>query len=132
MRFSEALSPPPSPQGMDWKGLALVALGGALGCMARFGVSSALATKGFPWATMAVNLLGSLLIGYLLLDHGMEHSARLFAVVGFLGGFTTLSTYSAETVDLWRSSHIGMAVTNLVANALGGPLAALIGWKLAA
>lgn len=116
---------------MEWRGILLVAVGGALGCVTRYGVSSALVTKGFPWATLAVNLVGSLAIGYLLLDHGMEHDARLFAVVGFLGGFTTLSTFSAETIDLWRSSHVGLALANLVANGLGGPLAALIGWKLA-
>lgn len=115
---------------MDWRGLALVALGGALGCMARYGVSAVLATKGFPWATLAVNLVGSLVIGYLVLDHGMEHSARLFCVVGFLGGFTTLSTFSAESVDLWRSGHVQLAVSNIVANGVGGPLAALVGWKL--
>lgn len=117
---------------MDWRGLALVAVGGALGCAARFGVSSLLATRGFPWATLAVNLVGSLAIGYLLLDHGLDHGPRLFLVVGFLGGFTTLSTYSAETIDLWRSSHPGLAAANLLANGLGGPLCALLGWKLAA
>jgi CrcB protein len=119
---------------MDVRGLALVALGGALGAVARFGVSSVITTKGFPfpWATLAVNLVGSLLIGYLLLDHGMEHSARLFVVVGVLGGFTTMSTYSAETIDLWRTSHVGMALANVVANGVGGPLLALVGWKLAA
>ena len=116
---------------MDWRGLLLVGLGGALGCVARYGVSSVLATKGFPWATLAVNLLGSLAIGYLLLDHGMEHSARLFAVVGFLGGFTTLSTYSAETIGLLRSSHLALAVGNALANGLGGPLFAWLGWKMA-
>lgn len=117
---------------MDWRGLALVAIGGALGAAARYGVSSAIATKGFPWATLAVNLVGSLLIGYLLLDHGMEHGARLFAVVGFLGAFTTLSTFSAETVELVRAGHLALAAANLLANAVGGPLAAVLGWRLAA
>ncbi len=117
---------------MDWRGLALVAVGGALGAVARYGVSSALPTKGFPWATLAVNLVGSLAIGYLLLGSGMEHNARLFAAVGFLGGFTTLSTYSAEMVDLWRSGHVPMAVASALANGVGGPLCALLGWKLAA
>src|SRR5688572_25717378 len=50
-------------QPMDWRGIALVAVGGALGCVARYGVSTALATKGFPWATLAVNLVGSFAIG---------------------------------------------------------------------
>lgn len=117
---------------MDWRGPALVALGGALGCLARYGVSSALATKGFPWATLAVNLLGSLAIGYLLLDHGLDRAPRLFAAVGLLGGFTTLSTFSAETVELLRAGHLGLAAANVSANAVGGPLAAFLGWRLAA
>jgi fluoride exporter len=130
--MTRALSRGLPGRAMDWRGIALVAIGGALGCVTRFGVSSLLATKGFPWATLAVNLAGSLAIGYLLLDHGMDHAPRLLLVVGFLGGFTTLSAYSAETVELWRGSHVGLAVANLVANGVGGPLAALVGWKLAA
>lgn len=119
---------------MEWRGILLVAAGGAIGAVARFGVSSIVTTKGFPfpWATLAVNLVGSLLIGYLVLDHGMEHSARLFCVVGILGGFTTMSAYSAETIDLWRTDHVAMALANVVANGVGGPLFALVGWKLAA
>ena len=129
------LDAPAACEPMDWRGLALVALGGALGAAARYGTSLAFAsvTKAFPfpWATLAVNLLGSLLIGALLLDHGMEHAPRLFVVVGILGGFTTMSTYSFESVDLWRTSHVGMAVANVLANGVGGPLCALLGWKLA-
>jgi CrcB protein len=117
---------------MDWRGIGLVALGGALGTLARFGVSTAIPTKGFPWATLAINLVGSFALGFLLLRGGMEHATRLAVAVGFLGAFTTLSTYSAETVALWRYGHVGAAVANVLANGVGGPLAALLGWKLSA
>jgi fluoride exporter len=116
---------------VPWRDIALVAVGGALGCLARFAVSSAWPRTGFPWHTLAVNLAGSFALGALFLDHGMEHPARLAVAVGFLGGFTTLSTYSAETIDLWRSGHAAPATANVLANGLGGPLMALAGWRLA-
>ena len=115
----------------DWKGLALVALGGALGCLARFGVSSALPRLAFPWHTLAVNLVGAFVLGALFLDHGMDHRLRLAVAVGFLGGFTTLSTYSVETVALWREGHAGLATANLLANGVGGPVMAVLGWRVA-
>lgn len=102
-----------------------------MGCLARFAVSSAWPRTGFPWHTLAVNLAGSFILGALFLDHGMGHSARLAIAVGFLGGFTTLSTYSAETIGLWRQGDVGLATANVVANGLGGPLMALAGWRVA-
>ncbi len=112
--------------------LALVALGGALGAVARFAISTWLPRMAFPGATLAVNLVGSFLLGFSFLDHGMEHGPRLLLAVGFLGAFTTLSTFSVETIELWREQRIGMAVANIVANGVGGPLMALAGWRLAA
>ena len=103
-----------------------------LGALARFAVSTALPRTGFPWHTLVVNLAGSFALGALFLDHGMEHPWRLAVAVGFLGGFTTLSTYSAETIDLWRHGHASSATANVVANGLGGPLMALAGWRIAA
>lgn len=117
---------------MDWRGVALVAVGGALGCAARYGVSALVLTRGFPWATLAVNLAGSFAIGALFLRGGLSDPARLLLVVGFLGGFTTLSSYSVETVNLVRAHRPQLALANLVANGIGGPLAAFLGWKLAA
>lgn len=114
------------------KDFALVALGGALGCLARFAVSTALPRVDFPWHTLAVNLAGSFALGFLFLDHGMEHNARLLVAVGFLGGFTTLSTFSVETIDLAKTGHQSLALLNLAANGLGGPAIAWLGWRLAA
>lgn len=116
---------------VPWRDIALVAAGGALGALARFAASTAMPRLEFPWHTLVINLSGSLVLGYLFLDHGMEHPARLAIAVGFLGAFTTLSTYSAEAVDLWRGGHVGLALANGIANGAGGPLAALAGWRLA-
>ena len=117
---------------MEARDLLLVAAGGVAGALLRFGVSTWVPTRGFPWATLLVNLLGAFAIGLLMLPQPAEHPTRLLLVVGFLGAFTTLSTYSFETVDLWRSGRVGMAVANVAANGIGGPLLALLGWKLKA
>jgi len=107
----------------------LVAAGAVPGALLRFAASTWIPTKGFPWATLLVNLAGAFAIGLLMMPEPAEHGVRLLVVVGFLGAFTTLSTYSFETVDLWRAGHLGMAAVNMVANGLGGPLLAVAGWK---
>lgn len=116
---------------MFWKEAGFVALGGAAGAVARFAVSAALPRTAFPWPTLAVNLAGSFLLGFAVLERSLDDPHRLWFGVGFLGSFTTLSTYSAETLDLWRTGHTAWAGANLVANAVGGPVMALLGWKLA-
>jgi CrcB protein len=115
---------------MDWKGVALVGLGGALGALLRFGVSSWVPRLDFPWHTLLVNLAGAFILGAVFLDHSMEPNMRLFVAVGFLGAFTTMSTFSVETIELWRENHVGLSVLNMMANGVGGPLMALAGWKI--
>jgi fluoride exporter len=85
----------------------IVALGGALGAMMRYGTVVAVGRVtgfGFPWGTVTVNLVGSLVLGLLIgaLAHGLHLSqeARALVVVGFLGAFTTFSTFSLDTVTL--------------------------------
>jgi CrcB protein len=115
---------------MDARDLILVAVGGAVGALARFGVSTLLPRIDFPWHTLLVNLLGAFLLGFLFLGEGMEHGPRLLVAVGFFGAFTTLSTYSVETVELWREGSPGLAFANAAANGVGGPALAWAGWKL--
>ena len=96
--------------------LLLVALGGAAGALARYGLGLAavrLWGGGAPWGTWAANALGSLLIG-LALPLVAGDRARLALVVGVLGSFTTFSTYSADTVVLWEAGRHGLAVANAV------------------
>lgn len=82
----------------------LVALGGAVGSVARYGVGLAAARwlgLAFPWGTLAVNVAGGLAMGLLAARLGPEgESARLLVGVGLLGGFTTFSAFSLETVRL--------------------------------
>lgn len=95
-----------------------VAAGGALGAVARYGVNIlavALAGHAFPWGTMSVNILGSFLMGALIA--GLAHvsvpvpdAMRVFVVTGFLGAFTTFSTFSLDSVTLWERGEVMQAV----------------------
>lgn len=86
----------------------LVALGGALGSVARYGVGVAVARAlgaGFPWGTLLVNVAGGVLIGILAARTTPEsENMRLLIGVGGLGGFTTFSTFSLESVRLFEHS----------------------------
>lgn len=84
----------------------LVMLGGALGAALRYGLGTwvqGLSGPGFPWSTFLINLSGSFLIGLVLrlsLDGPLSPEWRLFLAVGVLGGYTTFSTFSWETLTL--------------------------------
>ena len=80
----------------------IVAAGGALGAVARYGVGRLLPAGGWPWGTLAVNVVGGLVMGLLtgwlaFRDGAQSESIRLFAAVGVLGGFTIFSAFSLET-----------------------------------
>ena len=104
------------------RSVLLVALGGAVGAVARYGVGLAAlrwGSGGVPWGTWAANALGCLLIGLALpLVKGDE--ARLTLLVGVLGAFTTFSTYSADTVLLWEAGRRGLAVANAAGSVVVG------------
>ncbi|WP_333590371.1 fluoride efflux transporter CrcB [Brevundimonas sp.] len=95
----------------------LVAAGGALGSMARYGLGLTLGRvlpgAAWPWGTFAANLIGGLLMGLLagwLAHRGQGgESVRLFAAVGLLGGFTTFSAFSLETALMIQRRDWGMA-----------------------
>jgi CrcB protein len=112
--------------------LLVVAVGGALGSLARYGVSLlALAWLGaaFPWGTLAVNAAGSFAIG-VLAAQGIEGNTRLFWVTGVLGGFTTFSAFSLEAVLLWeRAAWLGALY--VAASLALGFAGFLLGWWLA-
>ncbi|TMA81265.1 MAG: fluoride efflux transporter CrcB [Deltaproteobacteria bacterium] len=108
----------------------LVALGGLLGSVARFWLSGAVQRLNggdFPVGTLAVNLLGGFVIGLVMalsLERGaLDASVRLFLTVGFCGGFTTMSTFSYETLALLRDGQTSFALGNIAAS-VGGSLAA--------
>ena len=110
----------------------LVAIGGAIGAVMRFYVSETVPTSTFPWATLGVNLVGSLLLGTVAagaLTSVLSESQALLLGAGLLGAFTTMSTFSVETITLVEAGEWRAATTYVMVSAVGGPLLALGGWK---
>lgn len=115
----------------------LLALGGAIGTVLRYMVSSAtynfFSTAIFPWGTLMVNLTGSFIIGLLA---GINESnlispnLRTFVFIGILGGYTTFSSFSLETLNLIRSGEIRFAIINIAASNLFGIALAFGGYFL--
>ena len=118
--------------------LALIAVGGGLGSMARFWVSGVVARRygeTFPWGTLVVNVTGSAAIGLaaaLLLapeTHAIEHrTAWAGLVIGVLGSYTTVSSFSLQTLALARNGEIGRALANIVLSLALCLAAAALGW----
>lgn len=99
-----------------------IALGGALGSMARYACSSAAAHafgETFPWGTLLVNVAGSFVIGAFATLTGpdgrwlMPPDARLFVTIGVCGGYTTFSSFSLQTLNLIRGGEFTAAVGNI-------------------
>lgn len=114
--------------------LVLVLLGGGLGSLARYLTGLWLADRlgaAFPWGTLAVNVLGSFLIGMIatLADErgGIGPQARLLLVTGVLGGFTTFSAFSLETWRLLEQNEVGRAALNVLATLLLSFTAVVLG-----
>lgn len=87
--------------------LILIGIGGAFGSIARYSFGRIVTHhlgNGFPWATLAVNVLGGFLIGLCVHFLPRDNGIRLLAVTGFLGGFTTFSAFSVEALNLLRSN----------------------------
>lgn len=115
-----------------------IAAGGALGALTRYWVSTAVYAwlgRGFPWGTLSVNVIGSLLMGilYILLLERLTVSAELraFLLVGFLGAMTTFSTFSLETVVLLQDADWFKAVVNILVSVVTCVLATLVGMAIA-
>ena len=118
---------------MSGQAIIWVALGGALGAVGRYLVGLSLKTaSGFPWPTMSVNILGSLLmglvIGWLSRQNGGSDALRLFVAVGILGGFTTFSTFSMDLFTLLERRDIAATMLYLGGSLLGGLVAFIIGF----
>jgi CrcB protein len=104
--------------------LFLIAIGGAIGSVARYSVGRAvqgLSGNGFPMGTLVVNIVGCFLIGVFvrfLLNMQTSPELRALLVVGFCGGFTTFSTFSYETVGLIEAGDYARAASYVVASVM--------------
>ena len=117
-----------------------IALGGALGSVARYGASSLIAGwfgETFPWGTLAVNVTGSLLIGFFAALTGpdgrilVSPDARTFVMVGICGGYTTFSSFSLQTLNLVRDGEFLYAGLNVVLSTAACLLAVWLGYVAA-
>ena len=109
----------------------MVGLAGAAGAMARYGVNRAVGHRAFPWATLSINVAGSFVLGVVLAGPGATRwSATVTTAVGvgFLGAFTTFSTFTYETTDLVRADRTAMAVAYVVSSLVLGLAAAAAGY----
>lgn len=121
---------------MGFRELVIVFCGGGLGSALRFGVGHLVGPANghsFPWATFAINLLGSFLMGIVfaaLSKPGASSTLALFVAVGVLGGFTTFSTFSREAFELLRNQEwLNLALYAAASPILGIALCAL-GYQL--
>jgi CrcB protein len=111
----------------------LIAVGGSLGAIARYGLSTFVyhtTSATFPWGTLVINLTGSFAIGLVieLFDTAIIPTEwRSLITIGFLGAYTTFSTYTLETVNLLRDGELKLAVFNVVASNLVGILFVVLG-----
>lgn len=117
---------------------ALVATGGAIGALGRYQLGRAVTNAvgdapaaSFPWATLAVNILGCFLIGLLygwfIRQGATNENLRLLLGVGILGGFTTFSSFGLETLALLQRGAIGPALAYIAASMLVGLMAVFVG-----
>lgn len=115
-----------------------VALGGALGGMGRLAVGDLiglLAGPRFPWGTLVVNLSGALAMGVVAGSLGLPDPSGgdqrwQFVVIGLLGGYTTVSSFSLQTLTLWQQGRRSMAVANVTVTLVVGFMALGVGWWL--
>ena len=111
-----------------------VALGGALGALARYGLDRVIERRSFavfPWSTFTINATGCLLVGVViaaLVDrHHTPQWLRLGLAVGVLGGYTTFSTFAQETLDLLEEGNVGVALAYAAGSVSVGVAAVFFG-----
>ena len=112
-----------------------VMIGGAIGTLCRYIMVSAMQRPdiSFPWGTLCVNLLGSLLVGVfwgVLNGYDSNHLVRLFVMIGVLGGFTTFSAFSLETILLFKAGAVKSALLYIFFSNAGGFALAYAGFLL--
>ena len=113
--------------------LGLVAVGGAIGAVLRYAIGHTIAGGEFPWSTFMVNVIGSFALGLLsvmAINNLVSKDATLFLGVGLLGAFTTMSTFSIETVGLLKNDQYTLALAYSSLSFILCIIGAFVGWEL--
>ncbi len=114
--------------------VVLVGIAGALGALARYGIGLAIGGRSFPWSTLGINITGSFLLGFVMafgIERGWSESTMVPLAIGFLGAYTTFSTFSYETFTLARTDRALLAAAYVAVSVAGGIIAALVGYTVA-
>jgi CrcB protein len=118
--------------------LLLLAVAGGLGTLSRYGCGvlvQRMAPGPFPWHTFAVNMIGCFLFGAFFAvaveKWGWDGDSRIIVLTGFMGAFTTFSTFAFETAGLFRENQYALAVLNLAAQNTLGVAALFLGLAMA-
>ncbi|MFP5321199.1 MAG: fluoride efflux transporter CrcB [Acidimicrobiia bacterium] len=109
----------------------LVGIAGALGAVARYRIGTAIGLRSFPWATLLVNVVGCFLLALVLAGPAgtrWSDATTAAVAVGFLGAFTTFSTFGWETFTLLRADDVARAATYVGLSLAGGLAATALGW----
>lgn len=120
-----------------WIRVAVLSVGGALGVNARYWLGvwiSRWASPQFPWATFTINVSGSFAIGFvtMAMTRWLPYAnVRLLVVVGFLGGYTTFSTFAYDSLALWERGEVRLALANMAGSVLAGFVAVALGVAVA-
>lgn len=116
------------------KNLLLVGLGGGIGSMLRYAATLLISPRYFPYATLAVNMIGSFIIGVVfamsIKDETFLNNWKLFLATGLCGGFTTFSAFSIENMGLLQNGKYGLAVAYIIISIVFGIMAAFWGYQL--
>jgi fluoride exporter len=120
-----------------WIKVIVLSAGGAVGVNARYWLGvwmNKWASPQFPWATFTINVSGSFLIGVLTISlaRWLPHqNLRLLVITGFLGGYTTFSTFEYDSAMLWERGETRLVAVNIVGSVVAGFVAVLLGIALA-